>query len=77
MAFGPRKECENLVRELSATIAPGVSRKVDYLVVDSIGNEQWLHSSYGTKILRAVELRHLDNLFYFYADLQWDGGSRV
>ena len=57
MAFGPRKECERLVRELGANIAPGVSKKVDYLVVGSIGNEQWLHSSYGTKILRAVELR--------------------
>lgn len=57
MAFGPRKECERLVRERGANIGAGVSRKIDYLVVGSIGNEQWLHSSYGTKILRAVELR--------------------
>lgn len=57
MAFGPRKECERLVRERGANIGAGVSRKIDYLVVGSIGNDQWLHSSYGTKILRAVELR--------------------
>lgn len=57
MAFGPRRECERLVRERGANIAPGVSRKVDYLVVGSIGNDQWRHSSYGAKILRAVELR--------------------
>lgn len=57
MAFGPRRECERLVKERGADIGSGVSKKVHYLVVGSIGNEQWLHSSYGTKILRAVELR--------------------
>lgn len=57
MAFGPRKECERLVRERGGAIGSGVSKKVDYLVIGSIGNDQWLHSSYGTKIIRAVELR--------------------
>lgn len=57
MAFGPRRECERLVKERGADIGSGISKKVHYLVVGSIGNEQWLHSSYGTKILRAVELR--------------------
>ena len=57
MAFGPRKECERLVRERGADIGAGVSKKIHYLVVGSVGNEQWRHSSYGTKILRAVELR--------------------
>lgn len=57
MAFGPRKECERLVRERGGAIGSGVNKKVDYLVIGSIGNDQWLHSSYGTKIIRAVELR--------------------
>lgn len=57
MAFGPRKECERLVLERGANIAPGISKRVDYLVIGSIGNDQWRHSSYGTKILRAVQLR--------------------
>lgn len=57
MAFGPRKECERLVRERGGAIGAGVSKKVDYLVIGSIGNAQWRHSSYGAKIIRAVELR--------------------
>lgn len=57
MAFGPRKECERLVRERGGAIGPGISKKVNYLVVGSIGNDQWLHSSYGTKIMHAVQLR--------------------
>lgn len=34
-----------------------MSKKVHYLVVGSVGNEQWRHSTYGTKIMKAVELR--------------------
>lgn len=57
MAYGPRKECESLIVERGGLIGGSVSKKVHYLVVGSIGNDQWLHSSYGTKIKRAVELR--------------------
>ncbi|WP_223497572.1 BRCT domain-containing protein [Pseudomonas sp. BF-R-16] len=71
MAFGPRKECERLVRERGGAIGPGVSRKVDYLVIGSIGNEQWLHTSYGTKILRAVELRESGMPIAIIAEDHW------
>ena len=57
MAYGPRKDCELLMVERGGLIGGSVSKKVHYLVVGSIGNDQWLHSSYGTKIKKAVELR--------------------
>lgn len=57
MAYGPRKECELLIVERGGLIGGSVTKKVHYLVVGSIGNDQWLHSSYGTKIKKAVELR--------------------
>lgn len=57
MAYGPRKECESLIVERGGLIGGSVSKKIHYLVVGSIGNDQWLHSTYGTKIKRAVELR--------------------
>ncbi len=57
MAFGPRKDCQALVEERGGLIGGGVSKKVHYLVVGSIGNEQWRHSTYGAKIIKAVELR--------------------
>jgi NAD-dependent DNA ligase len=58
MAYGPRKDCESLVTERGGVIGNSVSKKVHFLVVGSIGNEQWLHSSYGAKIKKAVELRN-------------------
>ncbi|ARU88439.1 BRCT domain-containing protein [Pseudomonas sp. M30-35] len=57
MAFGPRKECQKLVEERGGLIGGGVNKKTHYLVIGSVGNEQWRHSSYGLKIMRAVELR--------------------
>ena len=57
MTFGPRKDCQALVEERGGLIGGGVSKKVHYLVVGSVGNEQWRHSTYGTKIMKAVELR--------------------
>lgn len=57
MAYGSRKDCELLVTDKGASIAKDVSRKVDYLVVGSIGNDQWKHSSYGRKIIKAADLQ--------------------
>jgi len=57
MAFGPRKDCQALVEERGGLIGGSISKKVHYLVVGSVGNEQWRHSTYGTKIVKAVELR--------------------
>lgn len=57
MAYGPRKICQQLVLERGGEIAKSVSKKVHFLVVGSVGNEQWRHSTYGLKIMKAVELR--------------------
>lgn len=57
MAFGPRKDCQQLVTDRGGILGGAISKKVDYLIVGSVGNEQWRHASYGTKILKAVELR--------------------
>lgn len=43
--------------ERGGEIAMGVSKKVHYLMVGEIGNDQWLHSTYGKKIKKTVELR--------------------
>lgn len=71
MAYGPRKDCEAMVVERGGQIAPGVSKKIHYLVVGEIGNEQWLHSSYGTKIKKAVELRENGSPLAIISEQHW------
>lgn len=71
MAYGPRKACEALVVERGGSIAAGVSKKTHYLVIGSIGNEQWLHSSYGTKITKAVEIREVGANIAIVSEAHW------
>lgn len=71
MAYGPRKDCELLITERGGVIGNSVSKKVHFLVVGSIGNEQWLHSSYGTKIKKAVELRNSGVPIAIISETHW------
>jgi NAD-dependent DNA ligase len=71
MAYGPRKDCQALIEERGGLIGGGVSKKAHYLVVGSVGNEQWLHSSYGTKIMKAVELREAGVPIAIVAETHW------
>ena len=71
MAYGPRKHCESLILERGGLIGGSVSKKVHYLIVGSIGNDQWLHSSYGTKIKRAVELRESGTPIAIISEEHW------
>lgn len=71
MAYGPRKDCEALVIERGGQIGASVSKKIHYLVVGSIGNDQWLHSTYGTKIKKAVELRESGALLSIVSEEHW------
>lgn len=48
MAYGPRKACEALILDRGGQIGAGISKKIHYLVVGAVGNDQWLHSTYGT-----------------------------
>lgn len=71
MAYAPRKECQKLVEERGGVIGGSVSKKTNFLVVGSIGNEQWRHSSYGLKIMKAVELRDTGHSLAIIGENQW------
>jgi len=71
MAFGPRKDCEALITERGGLIGGTVSKKVNYLVVGSIGNDQWLHSTYGTKIKKAVAIRESGAPLSIISEQHW------
>lgn len=55
--YGPRKTCEKCVREAGGDTSSRVTRKTSYLVIGDLGSRDWIHSSFGTKIEKAVEYR--------------------
>lgn len=71
MAYGPRKDCEALVIDRGGQIGSGVSKKIHYLVVGTVGNDQWLHSTYGTKIKKAVDLREAGAQISIVSEEHW------
>jgi len=54
--YGQRKHCEAVVIERGAT-AGGIAQKTNVLVIGVYATESWKHSSFGNKILQAVEWR--------------------
>jgi len=55
--FGPRKACEELVKEKHGVLAKGVSQDLDYLVIGTQGSPTWKRGKYGSKIEKAIFLR--------------------
>lgn len=56
-AYGPHRICEEVILERGGFVAKSVTREVDYLVIGAFCSTDWLHTSYGLKIKKAVALR--------------------
>ncbi len=54
---GTRDWCHQQIITLGGDVAKGITKKLDYLVIGEIGSRDWLHSTHGRKILKAVEYR--------------------
>lgn len=55
--FGSRAECQAAISQRGGMAVDGITKKLHYLVIGNIGSEFWKHSSFGTKIAKAVEYR--------------------
>lgn len=55
--IGTRAQCENIIKELGGFTKKSPTLKTDYLVIGILGNDDWIHSSYGRKIESATNLR--------------------
>lgn len=53
-AVGSRATIENEIRERSGTVDPNVTVETNFLVIGEIGSRDWLHSTHGRKIEKAV-----------------------
>lgn len=56
-ASGSRTWCESMVKERGGIAVPTITKKLNFLVIGEIGSRDWLHSTFGTKIQKAVGYR--------------------
>lgn len=68
---GSRKEVQNAVTSLGARVKGSPTLKTNYLVIGSIGSSDWIHSTHGRKIEKAVTLREEGRSIYIVAEEYW------
>jgi NAD-dependent DNA ligase len=56
--FGSRAECMKAITDRGGDPAKAITKKLNYLVIGNIGSGAWKHTSFGAKIIKAVEYRN-------------------
>ena len=51
LAYGPTHACEREVMELGGMCEQSVSRRTDYLVIGSVGSNEWSQASFGLSLI--------------------------
>lgn len=55
--FGPRSQIEETIRFSGGITQTNVTKDTDFLVIGGGSTRDWIHSTYGRKIEKAIELR--------------------
>lgn len=69
--YGPRHICQELVIDRGGIIKISVSNSLDYLVLGYFGSRDWIHTSYGRKIEKAVQIREEKGLISIISEDHW------
>jgi NAD-dependent DNA ligase len=70
-AFGPRIACERAVVKLKGACERSVTKETDYLIIGTFGSRDWVHTSFGRKIQKAVEYREAGTPLAIAAEDHW------
>lgn len=68
--WGRRSDAEDLVAKLGGDIC-SVSQKLDYLVIGELSSRDWLHSTHGLKIKRALDMIHEGRSLAIVSEQHW------
>ena len=60
-----------MIEERGGSIKDSCSKKTHYLVIGTFGSEEWLHSTHGTKIIRAVKLKQTGIPIAIVSEKHW------
>jgi NAD-dependent DNA ligase len=68
---GTRQWCETQVTMRGGMPAASVTRKLDYLVIGEIGSRDWIHSTHGRKIEKAIEYNDAGGAIVIVGEEHW------
>lgn len=69
--FGTRAACERAVMRLGSMPVDTITKGLDYLVVGSMVNPEWVNTTYGRKIEKAMRYRQENGVPCIVSEKQW------
>jgi NAD-dependent DNA ligase len=69
--YGPRKKCENAIISRGGRITNNITCHLNYLVVGTLSSRDWLYSSFGHKIQKAIENKRLGQALSIITEERW------
>ena len=69
--FGTTAECEAIIADLGGSIVTMPNNETDYLIIGEMGSPEWVHSTFGRSIEKAVELKQLGLPIAIISEEHW------
>lgn len=72
-AMGPRDECERMTVNAGGACGSGPTKQTNYLVIGTFASRDWIQTSHGRKIEKAVQYRDAGVPIAIIAEDHWAG----
>lgn len=69
--YGTRAQVSEAIQSRGGLVRPSVSKKTVYVVVGTLGSEDWMHSTFGRKIEQAANLRTEGHPIAIVSETHW------
>ncbi len=69
--FGSSLDCEESIVGLGGSLVPMPTRETDYLVIGELCSPDWIHTTFGRSIERAVELQSQGAALEIISERHW------
>lgn len=69
--FGPMLDCEEAILEVGGSIVDTPGQETDYLVIGEFCSPDWVHTTFGRSIERAVEMREQGSGIKIISERHW------
>lgn len=68
---GTRNEITSVIESLGGIAKTSPTKKTNYLVIGEVGSRDWIHSTFGRKIEKAIELNNQGSIISIISEQHW------
>ena len=68
---GSRRQCQGIIETRGGQAQSAPTKKTNYLIIGAVGSPDWIHSTHGRKIEKAVEYQQDGTGIYIVSEEHW------